>query len=426
MRTRAGGGILARVAPTASPPPEPPADPDDAALVARLRADVEHLAPIERLPCSAGEREAAEWIAARLRDAGADAELEEDPVHGTYTTPLGLAAGAAAGAGALAVHVGGARLRALATVVGAGATGLVVQDLAGGPRRWLRRALPQRTTTHVHAEVGDRAAPRTVVVHAHHDAARTSFLFDQTVPRLVVERLPGLAARIDRWPPMMVPVVAGPALVALGAALGRRGPLRAGTTLGLGTAVLMAHMRTRPVVPGANDNLTGVAVLLELARGLRDRPIPGLRVVLLSAGAEESNQDGMLAWAARHLPALPPRSTTFLCLDSVGSPDLTLLEGEGFLRMHEYPEATKALVADAAREAGVALQRGLRFTFATDGLVPLRRGYPCASVGSLNEHLVPTNYHMPADRPEGVHWRTVADAVRVSRGVLERVAARAA
>ena len=55
------------------------------------------------------------------------------------------------------------------------------QDLTGGPRRALRRVLKRRTTTNVVAEFGPEDAAHTLVVHAHHDAARTSFIFDQTL-----------------------------------------------------------------------------------------------------------------------------------------------------------------------------------------------------------------------------------------------------
>ena len=65
----------------------------------------------------------------------------------------------------------------------------------------------------------------------------------------------------------------------------------------------MRHMIHEPVVPGANDNLSGVAVLLEVARRLGDGAgalPPGVRVILLSAGAEEANQEGMLAFGRRY------------------------------------------------------------------------------------------------------------------------------
>ena len=114
----------------------------------------------------------------------------------------------------------------------------------------------------------------------------------------------------------------------------------------------MAHMSRQPVVPGANDNLTGVAVLLEVARHLGGEAPDGLRIVLLSTGSEEANQDGMLAFAERHFGELDRERTTFLCLDTVGSPELVLIEGEGFLRMRDYDAATKDLVEGAARGRG--------------------------------------------------------------------------
>jgi uncharacterized membrane protein YphA (DoxX/SURF4 family) len=381
-----------------------------------LREDITHLAGIDRLPCSEGEHEAAEWIAGRLRETGARVRIDEEPVHGGYFAPVGLLSALAA-VGGLAARRG---RRLTGGVLGATAAGLLWQDLAGGPRRWFRRRLPQRPTWNVTGEVGDPRAAQTLVVHAHHDAARTSFIFDQTMPRLIGDRLPGLLERMDRWPPLMGLVVVGPLLVALGALTRSRRAATAGTAASATAAAMMAHMSRQDVVPGANDNLTGVAVLLEVARRLEGRT-PGVRVVLLSAGAEESNQEGMLAWARHELPQLSRDTTTFLCLDTVGSPELLLIEGEGFLRMYDYPDATKELVAAAARDAGVHMRRGLKFTFATDALVPLREGYPVASIGSVNEYLVPSNYHWPTDTAENVDYDAVADCARLVLAVIERL-----
>jgi hypothetical protein len=383
-----------------------------------LHADVAALAAMDRLPCSDGERAAAEWIAARLRDYGGRVTIDDELVHGTYYTPLGVYNGIAVLGGLLVLA--GRRVGALAGALSAAG---IWQDLTGGPRRWLRPLLRRRHTTNVVAEFGDPDAAHTLVVHAHHDAARTSFIFDQTVPRLVVDRMPWVMERRDRWPPLMGLVIGGPAAVAAGGLLGRRRTTLLGTAFAAGTAAVMAHMVRQPVVPGANDNLTGVAVLLEVARRLRDEPPPeGVRVILLSAGAEEANQEGMLAFGRRHFGHLSPQRTTFLCLDTVGSPHLLLIEGEGFLKMYEYPEEQKARIAEAAREAGVELHRGMRFTFATDGLVPLRAGYEVAAVGSVTRHLVPANYHWPTDTAENVDYTSVADVTDVVMATLGRCA----
>ena len=166
--------------------------------------------------------------------------------------------------------------------------------------------------------------------------------------------------RMDRWPPIMGLVFGGPALVAAGSVLGSRRALAAGTVLAAGSAAVMADMDRQPVVPGANDNLTGVAALLELGRLLRDDPPEGLRVLLVSAGSEEANQEGILAFARRHFGSLPTDTTSFICLDTLGSGELLMLEGEGFLKMRDYPAPIKELIAEAADQAGVHLRRGLR------------------------------------------------------------------
>ncbi|MCW3001645.1 MAG: Zn-dependent exopeptidase [Conexibacter sp.] len=384
-----------------------------------LHADVAALAALDRLPCSPGEAEAARWIADRLQASGARVAVDEELVHGTYFTPLGVL-NAVGAAGGIAVLLG---RRGIGTLAGAVATVGIWQDLTGGRRRTLRRFLKRQTTTNVVAEIGDADAAHTLVVHAHHDAARTSFIFDQSLARFMCERLPGVMDRVDRWPPLMGLVIGGPTAVAVSGITGGRRTAFFGAAFAAGTAAVMAHMIREPVVPGANDNLSGVAVLLDVARRLQaDPPPPGVRVILLSAGAEEANQEGMLAFARRHFGRLPRESTTFLCLDTVGSPELVLIEGEGFLRMYEYPSRQKERVASAARDAGVRLRRGMRFTFATDGLVPLRRGYEVASLGSVTEHLMPANYHWPTDTAANVDYRSVAAASDVVMATVARTA----
>jgi hypothetical protein len=54
-------------------------------------------------------------------------------------------------------------------------------------------------------------------------------------------------------------------------------------------------------------------------------------------GSEESFLEAMKRFGERHFDQLRRRSTMFLCLESVGSPELMLLSGEGLLRLPRYP-----------------------------------------------------------------------------------------
>jgi hypothetical protein len=389
---------------------------------AHLRQAIAHLAAIDRPSASPGEREAAEWIAAQLAEFGCTVQIEEERAHGGYWFPLGVP-NALAGAAGLLARQGGRRGRALAAALGAFAAAAIWDDVGGGRLWFRRRFLPSRPTWNVVAQTGDARAERTLVFVAHHDAAHWGLLFHPGVLPFVDRHAPGLLERTDTSPPLMAPVIAGPALVALGALTGRRGALTAGSVLALGSAATFAEIGARGAVPGANDNLTGVATLIGLATELAERPVEGLRVLLLSTGSEEGFMEGMQAFARRHFPSLPPARTHVVCVDTVGSPRLALIEGEGMLRMREYPDDFKALVADCARESGVELRRGLRFRNATDGLIALRAGYPSATIGSVTELKVPANYHWPTDTAENVDHDSVSDAVTLCTAIARRVAA---
>ena len=119
--------------------------------------------------------------------------------------------------------------------------------------------------------------------------------------------------------------------------------------LGAASAAVLGDMWRSRVVPGANDNLSAVGCLVALAEMLRERPVEGLRVWLVSAGAEETFQDGIRAFMASHRDELPPDSTWFLNLDTVGSPRLVLLEGEGPVWMEDFDEGFRDRVFGARR-----------------------------------------------------------------------------
>jgi peptidase M28-like protein len=388
---------------------------DAAALRAELEDVVRHLASFERPSASDGERRAAEWIARRLSEHGCDARVEQERAHGTYWWPMGLLC-ALAGAVALTGR------RAPALAAGAFATAAIADDITGGRQWFRRRLLPSRPTWNVVAEAGDRDAERTVVVVAHHDAAHTSVFFSPAPSAFIGEHFPGLIERTDTTPPLMWPVIGGPLLVAAGALMGVRSVRIAGTVLALASAASFAEIGARGVVPGANDNLSGVATIAGLARRLADEPVAGVRVLLVSTGSEESFMEGMQAFARRHFATLPTDRTHVICVDTVGSPELVMLEGEGMLRMHDYSAPFRDLVDACARRAGVHLRRGLRFRNATDALIARRAGYPTVMLGSINRYKLPANYHWPTDVPDNVDFSTTADAVAVCHEVVQSLA----
>ena len=377
------------------------------------RALLDELCAFERETASAGERAAAEWLAERLAGEDVDTvQIEEERGHQTFWWPLGLAAAGGVAAGWWAAR--GSRFGAAA--LGAAAAWAAADELPPRRRR-LRAVLPRRTATNVVASCGPRNAARTIVIVAHHDAAHSGLVFSPAIPNAIERVAPWFFEITRTSPPLMWPAVIGPALSAAGAATGRRGLAGCGAVISAGFAAAMANIGASAVVPGANDNGTGIVAMIALARALAQVPTRSVRVLLVST-AEEGVCEGMRAFANRHFDELGVSDTFFLAIDTVGSPHLLVLRGEGMLGITEYPVQSLELLDGLAKELGIWLFPDLRLRNATDGVYPLAAGYQCASLCSCTRIKQPANYHWPTDVPENVDYATLADAIRLIEALV--------
>jgi hypothetical protein len=405
---------------TAPDASQPPAAAQEAAEPV-LREVVAALVDLERLAGSPAEEQAARWLAGRMEAPGArEVSVEEEDFRPGYAILLAALSAVGAVAGAAAAS-GRARRPAAAAALSAAAA--IADDVANGPRLARRALAPRRTTWNVVGEAGDPGATRLLVVLAHHDAAPAGFIFHPGPGEWVGRRFPHVLDRANTSVPLWWPVILGPALAGLGALSGRRGLAAAGALNCALAVLILGDVARDRIVPGANDNLSGVAALVALAGSLRAEPVPGVRVLLASCGAEEVLQGGIYGFAARHLVRRDPEATWVLNLDTVGSPRLAMLEGEGTLWMEEYPDPPfRDVVARAAEARGVPLLRGLRARTSTDAVVPARLGLPTATLISVNAFKALSNYHQPTDTLDRLDLRTVGRAVAVAEAVARALA----
>jgi acetylornithine deacetylase/succinyl-diaminopimelate desuccinylase-like protein len=373
------------------------------ALIERV---IRELASYERPSASEGEHRAADWLAGELRAAGCrEVRIEEERAHGGYWWPLGLLNAGSA----LAALLG----RLPAAFVGGAAAAAVYDDVGGGKLWFRRRTLPHRPTWNVVAELGDPEAARTIVFMAHHDAAHSGLVFHPALPRKGMELAPELHERANQSVPIIFGVFLGPLMLALWGLLGGRWLKRSGLFFSVGATAAMANIGASRVVPGANDNLSSVGVLVAVAHELSEHPPDDVRVILLSTGSEEGFMEGMQGFGCRHFPGLDRRATEFVCIECVGSPQLCVVEGEGMLRMRDYTESSREALARAGADAGVALRRGLRTVAATDALIALRAGYPTCTLGGIDQTKFPANYHWSSDVPDNLDWDSIEGAVEI-------------
>jgi acetylornithine deacetylase/succinyl-diaminopimelate desuccinylase-like protein len=355
-------------------------------LAPRLSEDIAALAAIERGSASPGERRSAEWVAGRLREQGAqDVRLEPFEYQRTF-------------AHAQAVHFAVGALAALARKRLVAAAALASFELEySGRLQWLRALLPASEGVNVIGRLPAIGAhERTLVLVAHHDAARTGLMWD---PRLSRAGDRAAARSGKRASLALLPEAAFVA-----AALGLRKLPAA--VLGLALALSLDQARS-PVVPGANDNASGVAGVLELVGRLAERRPDGLEVIALFPGCEESGMGGMAAWL--HSATLDSERMLVLGLDTIGSGEPVVLEAEGGLWPVRYREQ------DVARAERAGLRRW-RLGAWTDPALAALAGLPALSILSVRDGGFP-NYHLPSDTPANVDLASVVACVDAAEAI---------
>jgi len=162
--------------------------------------------------------------------------------------------------------------------------------------------------------------------------------------------------------------------------------------------------------PGANDNASGVAVLLALARYYTEIPPPMTLVFCFFTGEEQGLKG---SWKYVKNPVLPlKRVMMAVNLDMVGSG----LDGYGIVAGNDWPEDVS--IFEDIREAHDLGQLKLRgnspnsdhFPFSAKGVKAL---FFYASGGEQP-------YHHPDDIPETLDWQTMENTILLMKEYIQK------
>lgn len=170
-------------------------------------------------------------------------------------------------------------------------------------------------------------------------------------------------------------------------------------------------------VRGANNNASGVAILLNLAERLRDNPLKTTDVWLVATGGKETWLSGM-----RHLlknAHLDKSATFFLNVAHVGGGTLRYATGEGM--MHVYP-ASRELTEAARHEARAHLAEPLTYRgLPTDALIPLARGYKTLGIMATGENGLPKHWNRQSDTASNIDYPVLASAADYVEAISRRL-----
>lgn len=374
-------------------------------FVARVLAE----APVRR-PTSADERRAHEVTLGAYRALGLDAELEAfEWNENLYAT--------------IALHFG---IATLGTLVGRRAPKLAFALHAISAASYaldssrkaflLRRLFPFKGSQNVVAKLPARGERRLRVVFlAHADAAFTGLVFrPEFIKRFASKSGPlKKAVRVSTAATGALAVL--DLLAASGIDAAPLGLLRAALAIPPAIAfALNADVTARDrIVPGACDNLSGVAGGLLLAKRFMVDPPEGVELVFVTTGCEEAGLGGSQALLAAHEKEWSRSDTVVVAIDGLSGGKLhTFREGEIF------PVPLAASVEGAVERVR---QNHPRFADVTPFEIPVGgtdiipfgyAGYDGISVGRVDPELhAPRNYHLPTDTLDALDPHEIVESV---------------
>lgn len=374
--------------------------------------EVEELVRFEgRWPGTDAERRAASHLEKRLRALGREAETEPITVRPNYPVTHVIHAVLAIVGSVLSVSspLAGA---AIVLFVAVSAFG----DLSASfhlVRRLTSRRASQNVTSR--EDGGKRAV---LVLSAHYDAARGGAVFG----RRAVERRAVVGKLIRRPVGPFEPFFWAIVVILVCAILRVIGIENTALTVVqfiptvvlIASVPLLADIALSGVVPGANDNASGVATVLRLAERYGDR-LEHFDLWVVFPGAEEGLLLGMREWMRRHRRELDPERTVFVNVDMAGSGTVRWMTKEGLaVGMRYHPELIRLCEQDGEG-------RGMVSRNATDALVARAAGFPAITITSRNALDYAPHWHQPTDTPDRLEPEALDRTYEFCARLLERL-----
>jgi Iap family predicted aminopeptidase len=182
------------------------------------------------------------------------------------------------------------------------------------------------------------------------------------------------------------------------------------------------HADFTPFSPGANDDASGVAAVLALAKRLSKNPLEGTEVHLAFTGCEEVGARGMSAFLEKHGKSLG-REAVYIILDEVGLGELKYLTADGPLIKHKtHPRALEAARKAAQALPGKKILEGPGLAY-TDALQATKRGLIALTLCTIPDAQSgdESHWHRMSDTLENVHVEDIDNCLTFVWTLLQQL-----
>ncbi|MBI1318107.1 MAG: M28 family peptidase [Candidatus Hydrogenedens sp.] len=305
---------------------------------------------------------------------------------------------------------------AMAAIYGAAVFVLYLSEFLGFPL--LSRLMPQFESQNVVARFLAPRPENLIIVTAHYDSGCAT-----PITRPGYTRWWRLAhfVLVSCMVVIIATCAAGAYAQAIDAAMPILGVVRiAATAILLCGALLLYYASSESEeIRGANNNASGVSVLLALADRIARHPIENADVWLVGTGSHEAWMAGM-----RHLLAgasFDKPHTYVFNIEGVGAGDLSFTTSEGMLLELPCDKTMKAVAEETAKQGPAVCATRMR-AVPTAAHIALNRGYKSLSLLGLGADGVPPRWNAIDDLITGVDEDQIVRAIDWSEQFVRNLA----
>ncbi|MBD3274300.1 MAG: M28 family peptidase [Candidatus Marinimicrobia bacterium] len=175
-------------------------------------------------------------------------------------------------------------------------------------------------------------------------------------------------------------------------------------------------------VNGANDNASGVSLILKLAEYFRNKPLENTKLQLVFTGAEEAGMHGAHTFIENHESEITQDNTFILNFDNIGAGNLNYCSGEGMLSFWAYDQYLVKAASELTELSEFQSMGSTRYTLAYFDTLPfVQQGYKCISFIGLDDNSAIPNWHWNTDTPDRIDWNTMNMAFNFGKKYIQKI-----
>ncbi|MGQ4834639.1 MAG: M28 family metallopeptidase [Candidatus Asgardarchaeia archaeon] len=174
-------------------------------------------------------------------------------------------------------------------------------------------------------------------------------------------------------------------------------------------------------VPGANDNASGVGVLLSLAEIFSKQPLKNTEIWLVATGSEESGMFGIINFLKSHQDIFDKKNTFIINFDNLGTGNVHYITGEGLITTLKSDPMLIKFAEKANDEKKLGVRPKVYKLLPTDATPAIAYGYRAMSIMSFDNNGLLPNWHWYSDIYENVEEETVKKALTLAYEIIQKI-----